>query len=69
MLISDTDQALLTDFGLAYSPSVNQVLSRGGTVNWIAPEHLDSAEYKVTREGDIWALGMTILVRPEATFF
>lgn len=58
VLISQSGQALLTDFGLSelLGSSFNPRL-----VNWTPPEHLD--DFKGSPEGDVWAFGMTALVR------
>jgi len=67
VLISDNHQALLTDFG--YSVAVNSSFSMTmpsqggikGTWGWMAPEILDGSN--VSAEADVWAFGMTALVR------
>ncbi|KAL4073459.1 kinase-like domain-containing protein, partial [Scleroderma citrinum] len=65
VLISAEGRALLTDFG--HSHLINSSFSmtidppRGGTLNWLAPENVDSEECAVTLPGDIWAFGMTAL--------
>ena len=71
MLISDEGRALIADIG--YTPLVNLNLSSnivsypGDAPNqWMPPEvveHISSGrEYVVSKEGDIWAYGMTCLV-------
>ena len=66
ILISPEGRALLTDFGLSrmtnssFSMTVNTPY--GGTVNWLAPENVESDRCDVTLPGDIWAFGMTTLV-------
>ena len=64
VLISAEGRALLTDFGLAHltdsSFSMTADLPHGGTLNWLAPENVDSGE--CTAPGDVWAFGMTAFV-------
>ncbi|KAI6008846.1 kinase-like domain-containing protein [Pisolithus orientalis] len=66
VLISDEGHALLTDFGLSYL--VNSSFSMadhercGGSLNWMAPELLDTEGNAVmTPAGDVWSFGMTAL--------
>jgi len=67
VLISDTGDALLTDFGFSrivnssFNISVPSHDGMKGTINWMAPEMVDPA--KVSAEADVWAFGMTTLVR------
>ena len=76
VLISDDGCPLLVDFGSAFivssSFSMDVEGSRGGTPQWMAPEYFDPREDSTpaeggactaTAEGDVWAFGMTILVR------
>lgn len=64
VLISAKGRALLTDFG--HSRLTNSSFSMtadpplGGTLNWLAPENVDTGE--CNSPGDIWAFGMTALV-------
>lgn len=64
VLISAKGRALLTDFG--HSRLTNSSFSMtadrpcGGTLNWLAPENVDTGE--CSSPGDIWAFGMTALV-------
>ncbi|KAG6331767.1 hypothetical protein ID866_7320 [Astraeus odoratus] len=64
VLISNDGDALLADFGLSVSlsPTFNLYSKPiGGTLNWMAPEYLESQECNLTAEGDVWAFGMTVL--------
>lgn len=69
VLISDEGHALISDFGYTHldKSSFNLTVSPpcGGTLNWMAPEILDPTEQEnVCSVGsDVWAFGMTILVR------
>ena len=69
VLISPEGRALLTDFGYSHLTSSSFSMSvdtpRGGTLNWLAPEVIVSEEYPVTLPRDIWAFGMTVLVRSQ----
>ena len=66
VLISDDGRPLLADFG--YSFIVNSSFSmeiesrKSGTLRWTAPEYFHE-EGPITAEGDIWAFGMTTVVR------
>jgi len=68
VLISNDGCPLLVDFGLSFidkSPSSMDIEgSGGGTLNWMAPEQLESFECTpfATAQGDVWAFGMTALV-------
>lgn len=72
MLISDDGHALLTDFGTSHLAATSFSITReqhpGGTLDWMAPEYLDTDQLTMTTAGDIWAFGMTALVRKAATF-
>ncbi|KAL4078967.1 kinase-like domain-containing protein [Scleroderma yunnanense] len=63
VVISDDGRALLHDFSLSlsrnysFSASVSGYL--GGTLNWAAPELLDSGH--ASTESDVWAFGMIAL--------
>ncbi|KAI6167283.1 kinase-like domain-containing protein [Pisolithus thermaeus] len=63
VLISDSGQALLTDFG--FSHLVNSTFSmtvsgKGGvTLYWAAPEILNDEE--ISAPADVWSFGMTLL--------
>ncbi|KAL4068485.1 kinase-like domain-containing protein [Scleroderma yunnanense] len=65
VLISAQGRALLTDFGhshltnSSFSMTVNPPC--GGSLNWLAPENVESDQYAITLPGDIWAFGMTAL--------
>jgi len=54
----------LTDFGLAtFVRGINSVLTtqtKGYTAAWAAPEILQGGD-EITREGDIFALGMVVI--------
>lgn len=63
VLISDSGQALLADFGLSHldNSSFNMSVSSalGWTVFWTAPEILN--EGRKSAAADIWSFGMTLL--------
>jgi len=67
VLISDNGKALLTDFGYSaavdssFSMSMSNTGGTKGTLRWMAPEILDGGD--VSAEADVWAFGMTVLVR------
>ena len=76
MLISDSGEPLLTDFGLSrmlhndgMMVSITTTMTRfAGSVPWMAPELLDPAkmdpDHKFhTMATDIWAFGMVIYMR------
>ncbi|KIO04999.1 hypothetical protein M404DRAFT_949063 [Pisolithus tinctorius Marx 270] len=72
VLITSDGRAVLTDFGLSVleNSSFSMTVSRefGGTLRWMAPElvgTLGSNDPNFTLEGDIWAFGMTMLVRQD----
>ena len=71
MLISDDGHALLTDFGTSHLAATSFSMTReqhpGGTLDWMAPEYLDTDELMMTTAGDVWAFGMTALVRQAVT--
>lgn len=64
ILISDEGQPLITGFGLsrlansAFDLAVEDPY-RGGTLQWMAPEYLNTGN--VTAEADVWAFGLTAL--------
>lgn len=67
-MITAKGTAVLADFGLAAIPGLMQVSSSinlAGPIRWMAPERIESMEedvpLPVTRESDIFSLGMTIL--------
>ena len=68
VLISDDGCPLLADFGFSFVDNLSSNMdiegSRGGTLNWMAPEQLESFECMplATAQGDVWAFGMTALV-------
>ena len=66
VLISDDGSPLLADFGYSYvvnsSFSMEIESRKTGTFRWMAPEYFDE-EGPITAEGDIWAFGMTTMVR------
>jgi len=66
-LVSNEGHALLSDFGFSHfaAASFNLAVEQrpGGTLNWMAPEYLEMKEFKMTTAGDVWAFGMTTLVR------
>lgn len=63
VLISDSCQALLADFGLSHlddsSFNLTAPSTSGGTLCWAAPEILN--EEKKSAAADIWSFGMTVL--------
>ncbi|KAG6330220.1 hypothetical protein ID866_8869 [Astraeus odoratus] len=63
VLVSDDGHAQLADFG--FSATVQTSLGAeqrvGGTLNWMAPEYVETDKYTMTTAGDIWAFGMTAL--------
>ena len=67
VLISDTGDALLTDFGFSrivnslFSISVPTHNGMKSTINWMVPEMVDPS--KVSAEADVWAFVITTLVR------
>ena len=74
VLISDDGCPLLADFGFSFivnsSFSMDIEGGRGGTLHWMGPEYFglweDSTTAEAcaaTAEGDVWAFGMTMLVR------
>jgi len=72
-LVSNEEHALLSDFGSSHfaAASLNPAVEQrplGGTLNWMAPEYLETKEFKVTTAGDVWAFGMTTLVNHLTTF-
>jgi len=64
-MVSEDGQALLT-FGVAtlvnalFRPSA---MSLGCPANWTSPEELETGQFVKTPEADVWAFGMTALVR------
>lgn len=65
MLISDTGEALLSDFGLSfvtgkYDPSLDEDQTVG-TLRYMAPELMVEGRCAASTKSDIWALGMTVL--------
>ena len=61
ILISPNGQPLLTDFGLLDLNEPPFLVNCVGTINWTSPEHLN--DLKGSAAGDVWAFGMTMLVR------
>ena len=70
VLISDEGHALITDFGYTSlanaSFNMTVVAPKGGTMNWMSPEIIESIGTEhgcsISIEGDIWAYGMSCLV-------
>ncbi|KAJ3564726.1 hypothetical protein NP233_g8097 [Leucocoprinus birnbaumii] len=63
IMITDSGEACLTDFGLAkilYVPGYT-TSSPAGTCRWMSPEILDGDDFYPTTASDIWAFAMTIL--------
>ena len=66
VLISDTGEALLAGFGLAAIVEdvtklpLSAVLQDCSSIRWMAPELLIELK-RLSRETDVWALGMVIL--------
>jgi len=67
VLISDEGQALLSDFGLSFVVNSSfgmKAFSQNkpkGTIHWMSPELIDLG--RISAEADVWAFGMTALVR------
>ncbi len=65
VLISDSGEALLSDFGLSFvtgssDPSLEESQTTD-TLRYAAPELIFAGRDAGTTKTDIWALGMTIL--------
>jgi len=66
VLISDSGEAVLCDFGLAgviedlTGTSYQTALEDSENYRWTAPELLFGADPHVTRESDLWSLGMVL---------
>lgn len=71
-MISNDGRALLADFGFSYvvNSSFNMDIpcqnEPKGTMNWMSPELFDGSG--VSAEADVWAFGMTTLVRSSSFF-
>ncbi|KAF8517248.1 kinase-like domain-containing protein, partial [Hysterangium stoloniferum] len=65
ILVSDEGVPCLTDFGLSrFVDDVTRLTTSsnvGGSLRWMAPELLHNG--KPSRQSDVWAFGMTMLVR------
>ena len=69
MVVSPAGAPMLMDFGISYllrDSDLREIETQAesGSLRWLAPELIlsDGSEI-LTRESDIWALGMTFLVR------
>lgn len=62
MLVREGGHALIT-FGI--TPLVNSLFEAPEMrpLNWVSPEELESGGVTKTWQGDVWAFGMTVLVR------
>ena len=72
VLISNDGRPLLVDFGLSFIVNSSDIEGgRGGTLRWMAPEQLEPDECTAlaTAQADVWAFGMTALVRPSCPTF
>ena len=59
-------EPLLMDFGLSrnyVATSLSKTTLKFGTLRWSAPELINETVERASEQTDIWALGMTILVR------
>lgn len=56
---------MLMDFGISHILEGTQTATNAdnGSIRWFAPELLSAEATAHTKESDVWALGMTILVR------
>ncbi len=65
MLVSDTGDALLSDFGLSFVMGRSDpMLEEGqtlGTLRYMAPELIVEGRCAASTMTDVWALAMTIL--------
>jgi len=65
ILISDDGTPCIIDFGLSRilgnTPGPTTTTHASGTLRWMAPE-LFEEDQKVTKQCDIWAYGMTLIV-------
>ena len=59
-MIGEDGRALLTDFGYSSFVDPSVPTTSRGTLRWMAPELLDDP---ASIQSDIWAYGMTVLVR------
>ena len=59
-MIGEDGRALLTDFGYSSFVDPSITTTSRGTLRWMAPELLD---HPASIQSDIWAYGMTVLVR------
>jgi serine/threonine protein kinase len=59
ILLSESNRAVLCDFGLSVERAVKPVSCNGGTPCYIPPEYL--LDEKRGMPGDIWAFGVTML--------
>ena len=66
VLVSDDGHARLTDFGSCCltEVSLGRVIKGDlqGTLDWMAPEHLNADKFTMSTTSDVWAFGMTTLV-------
>lgn len=75
ILISDDNEALISDFGLStYLPKMSVSNNLHGSFRWRAPEMHSPEKFNLTVQqanslpADVWSFGMTILVRPHLIF-
>ncbi|KIO05064.1 hypothetical protein M404DRAFT_141883 [Pisolithus tinctorius Marx 270] len=75
VLIASNGRAVLTDFGLSILPNSSfstTVDLLGGSLRWMAPELIDTLgtqDPSFTVETDVWAFGITTLVRQVLSLF
>lgn len=77
MLLSDSGVPLLTDFGLSrvqesfVSKGYYSTATPRGSMRWLAYEyfnHPDAEEFHFSMKTDVWAFGMTLLVRRKGRY-
>ena len=57
IIITDSGQAVITDFGLAQPVNANTVGAIGGSAPWMAPEQVDEHFGSISRATDVYGLG------------
>jgi serine/threonine protein kinase len=68
ILVTPQNRLCLCDFGFSRMLSddtlwVTSALEAPGTIHWMAPELFQNTQLTVTRQSDIYALAITIVVR------
>jgi serine/threonine protein kinase len=67
LLVSDTGEVLISDFGMSKvledvtMKPASATLTAGGSTRWLSPELIDQPQASVSKEADTWAWGMTAL--------